>query len=259
MRSVDATGHHRGDGREETGSGGREQAGPVGAHPREHAAEDAVRVEFELTPEEWVEVSIQHHAASATVLGAERRAIGLFVAVVLVGALLGLLSGGVSAALTWLLAGGIGIALLRPLVRRARKKQFAQFASGGITNGLFGHHRVELREDGILNATAGYEWLVRWSAIERVEEGEGAFLVYNGPNSFMVIPHSAFRDAASLRRFADVFFERLEVARARRLEPPSAGATPNEMEAAQEGAPRGCGDVKVDEERRIEPEASDRA
>jgi hypothetical protein len=189
------------------------------------AAGETVSVEFELTPEEWVEVSIQHHAGSAEVRRAERTAMGLFVTIVLVGALLSLVSGSGAASLTWLLAGGIGIALLRPLIRRAREKQFGQFARSGITNGLFGPHRVELREEGVLNATEGYEWLVRWSAIERVEEGEGSFLVYNGPNSFMVIPHSAFRDAAGLRRFADVFFERLGAARARQLEPGEDAAT----------------------------------
>lgn len=170
-------------------------------------------VTFDLTPEEWVELSFRHHADTAEVRKAERSVVVLFIAIVLLASLLGLLYGGAAAALTWLLAGGVGVALLRPLLRGTRKRQFTRLAQAGITNGLFGTHRVELCEAGVLNATEGYEWLVRWSAIERVEDGDGAFLIYNGPSSFMVIPHSAFRDSASLRRFADVFFERLWAAR----------------------------------------------
>jgi len=58
----------------------------------------------------------------------------------------------------------------------------------------------------MLDATEGYDWLTRWSAIDRVEESEGAFLVYTGPNACLPIPHSAFRDSATLRRFADAFY-----------------------------------------------------
>lgn len=170
-------------------------------------------VTFEFTPEDWVAVSVRHYASSGEVRSAERTVLGLFVAIVVLVALLSLINGSSFMALTSLLLGGVAAALVPPLLRAGRKKQFTRFAEAGITNGLFGTHLVELREDGILNVTDGYEWLVRWSAVEKVDEGEGSFLVYNGPNSFMVIPHSAFRDSESLRRFADVFYERSRAAK----------------------------------------------
>jgi hypothetical protein len=173
-----------------------------------------VGVSFELTPEEWVEVSLEHTARSEFVRAAMRRIRGLYGAIVGLGALLAVLGGSPPYALVVLLAGGLAFAFLEPSVRRARRNQFAQFAEKGIANGMFGPHRVELRPEGMLDATEGYEWLTRWSAIDRVEEGEGAFLIYTGPNAFLPIPHSAFRDSATLRRFSETFFSRLEAGRA---------------------------------------------
>ncbi len=86
----------------------------------------------------------------------------------------------------------------------------------GITNGLFGPHRVELRDEGVLDSTTGYEWLTRWSSIERVEEANGTFMIYSGPNAFLPIPASAFRDSTILRAFGDRFFACLNDARATR-------------------------------------------
>jgi hypothetical protein len=80
----------------------------------------------------------------------------------------------------------------------------------GIANGMFGHHRVELRAEGVLDVTSGYEWMTRWTAIDRVEEVNGTFLVYTGPNAFLPIPSSAFPDADTLRAFGDRFYGSLE-------------------------------------------------
>jgi hypothetical protein len=166
-----------------------------------------VSVEFELTPEEWVEVSLEHHERQPTTRLAMRNVRALLAALLLVVAMLvGLLGGAGSVALTWLLAGGVLLAGVGPLVRSAQRAQLRRLAEVGIANGTFGHHRVELREDGLLDSTEAYERLTRWPAIERVERGEGAFLVYLGPNAFMPIPYSAFRDAESLRRFGDAFY-----------------------------------------------------
>lgn len=117
----------------------------------------------------------------------------------------------------WVLAGAGAMAFMNPALRAGRRAQTRKYAESGIANGMFGPHRVELRPEGMLDATEGYEWLTRWSAIERVEEGEGAFLVYTGPNALLPIPHTAFPDSSSLRRFSDAFFTLRESDRAKRL------------------------------------------
>ncbi len=131
----------------------------------------------------------------------------------------------------WLAAGGIVLAALNPIIRRSRRKQLEEFAATGIAHGMFGPHRVELRPEGMVDATEGYEWLTRWAAIDRVEESEGAFLIYTGPNAYLPIPHSAFRDSASLRRFSDVFYRLREAGRAPHLAAPE--STPSEQEEAE--------------------------
>jgi hypothetical protein len=173
---------------------------------RETGGQGRASVEFELTPEEWVEASLQHSETQPQIRKATRTVRILFATLVVLAALISLLDGASTAALTWLLVGGVVMAMLGPLLRSSRRKHIREYAATGIANGMFGPHRVELRPEGMLDVTEGYEWLTRWSAIERVEEGEGAFLVYTGPNALLPIPHSAFRDAASLRRFSDAFF-----------------------------------------------------
>lgn len=186
-------------------------------------APEVAQVEFELTPEEWVEVSLQHSSKSPHVLEATRKVRVLFGALITFAALISLLDGATAAAVIWLAAGSVVMAVMSPLLRAARRKQIKQYADSGIANGMFGPHRVELRPDGMLDSTDGYEWLTRWSAIDRVEEGEGAFLVYTGPNALLPIPHSAFRDSAELRRFSDAFYALREAHQTDRL---SAGSDP---------------------------------
>jgi YcxB-like protein len=190
---------------------------------------DIIGVEFELTPEDWIEVQLEHSSRSILLRQARRNVRVLFGLVVGLLALLSVLEGASSVALTWLLAGGVAVAALGPILRNAQRKQLRRFSQTGIANGMFGHHRVELRADGILDATSGYELLTRWSSVERVEESEGAFLVYWGPNAFLAIPHTAFPDSETLRRFADAFYALRE--RAGRPELPAHGAMSGEGDA----------------------------
>lgn len=166
-----------------------------------------IAVEFELTPEDWVEVSLEHSWRSKQLREARRTIRALVATIFVVLALLGLLNGSTGMAVVSLLVGGVLFAALDPLLRSSQRSQLRRFAVTGIANGMFGRHRVELRPEGMLDATEGYDWLTRWPAIDRVEEGEGAFLVYTGPNALLPIPHSAFRDSATLRSFADAFYQ----------------------------------------------------
>jgi hypothetical protein len=170
------------------------------------AADEPVLVEFELTPEEWVEVSLQHAAKQPQILKAVRNMRMAFAVLMLALAALFFLGGMSGAGYVFLIAAVFMSATMGPMIRSAQRKRTLEYARSGIANGMFGPHRVELRPEGMLDVTEGYEWLTRWGAIERVEEGEAAFLVYTGPNSLLPIPHSAFRDSASLRRFSDAFF-----------------------------------------------------
>jgi hypothetical protein len=164
-----------------------------------------VAIEFELTPEEWVEVSLQHSSRSPQVIEATRRVRILFGALVLLATLISLLDGALTAAFVWLVVGLVVMAVMAPALRAGRRRQVRRYAQSGIQNGMFGRHRIELRAEGIMDSTEGYDWLAKWSAIERVEEGEGSFLIYTGPNALLPIPHTAFRDPAELRRFSDAF------------------------------------------------------
>jgi YcxB-like protein len=184
---------------------------------------DPVAVEFELTPEEWIEANVQHSTRSAMFKAAKRRVRIMFGLLLVLLALLGYTMGSATVALTWLVAGGVGLAVLGPALDRSQRRQLKRFADEGIGAGMFGRHRVELRPEGVLDSTDGYEWLARWPSIERVEEGDGAFLIYSGPNRFLLIPHSAFPDSATVRHFADTFYALRERARAPRLPEPGQG------------------------------------
>jgi hypothetical protein len=179
---------------------------------------ETVSIEFELTPEDWAEASLAHAKKSPLVREAMRRFQVAFVLIIACLALLGLLEGSTSLAVTFLLAGAVAMALIGPALRSGRRRQTLKYAREGIANGTFGHHRVELRPEGMLNRTEGYEWLTYWSSIERVEEGKGSFAVYTGPNAVVIIPHTAFPDSASLRQFSETFFALREADERKRIE-----------------------------------------
>ena len=167
---------------------------------------DPVVVEFELTPEDWVEVSMQHAEKSPQIQEAVKNVRVLFGALIVLAALISLLDGALTGAVIWLLAGLVVMAMMTPALRSGRRRQVKRYAESGIANGMFGPHRVELRPEGMVDRTDGYEWLTYWSAIERVEEGDGSFLIYTGTNAILPIPHTAFPDASALRRFSEAFF-----------------------------------------------------
>jgi hypothetical protein len=181
-----------------------------------------VAIEYELTPEEWIEVQLEHSGRSEAVKTAKVRVRVTFGALFCLLALLGWLMGSTTVALTWLIAGALGMGLLGPALTKSQRKQLERLAREGVGVGMFGPHRVELRPDGVLDSTTGYEWLQRWHAIDRVEEAENAFLIYSGRHRFLPIPHSAFPDAETLRRFADTFYALREGSSSPRL--PESGA-----------------------------------
>ncbi len=175
---------------------------------------EPVSVEFELTPEEWIEVSVQHSSNSPQVREAQRTVQLLVGAIIVLAALISVLDGSATAGFIWLLVGLVVMAFMKPALRAGQRRQITKLAETGITNGMFGPHRVELRPDGMLDSTTEYEWLARWSSIERVEEGQGCFLIYTGPHALLPIPHTAFPDSESLRRFSDAFFGYVKDAKA---------------------------------------------
>ena len=169
-----------------------------------------ITVEFEFTPEDWATANATHSWNSELTKKALTQMQALFAVIVGLMSLL-LFIGGASVvgALVMAFTGALLVGALKPLVRHSQKRQIKKVAELGLINGIFGPHRVELRDDGILDSTTGYEWLVKWSAIEDIKESDGAFLIYSGANSFLTIPSSAFPDNETLRAFGDRFFERL--------------------------------------------------
>ena len=178
---------------------------------------DWVAVEFELTPEDWVELSLEHAWRSKSLAEARRMVRLLLIAIFVLLMVLFLLQGSSALAVTVLFAGGLLLAVLDPLLRRSQRGQLRKVAAAGLAHGTFGPHRVELRPEGMVDVTDSYQWLTRWPAIDRVEEGDGAFLIYTGPNALLPIPHSAFRDGASLRQFSEAFYRLKEGGRGKAL------------------------------------------
>ena len=170
---------------------------------------DVVTVEFEFTPEDWARANATHSWNSELTKKALKQMQVLFAMIVGLMALLMLLGGSAVGAIAMLLAGTVLVGVLKPLVRISQRRQIKKVANLGLINGIFGPHRVELRDEGILDSTTGYEFLVRWSAIEDIKESDGSFLIYSGANSFLTIPSSAFPDTETLRAFGDRFFEGL--------------------------------------------------
>ncbi len=165
-----------------------------------------IEVSFDLTPEEWVEVALEHNMRSPIYLKARKDSTIVFGAIMVLLTVFSWLSGLGLLSLAWLLGGGIVTALMPKLIERSHRKQYQRFAEDGIANGMFGTHRVRLLDEGVLDETDAYQWLTRWHAIDRVADGSDSFMIYTGTNSFLPIPHSAFRDAETLRAFADRFY-----------------------------------------------------
>lgn len=182
-----------------------------GARPTSDQA--SVSVRFQLTPEDWTEACAVHYLGTEETRKAVRQVRILFLLSGGLGVLLGLLGGPLSTVVLWALFGFGGATVFPRLLRRTQRRQLRKMSRAGILNGMFGLHRVELREDGILNSTSGYEMLVRWPSVEKVEETEGMFMVYTGPHSFLIIPTSAFVDLETTRAFADAFYRRVSGAR----------------------------------------------
>lgn len=164
--------------------------------------------EFELTPEDWEDVNAVHLFESRLhreQLGRVRGASALLFVTL---ALLTLLLGWGSGALMFAAAALIFPVFVGPMQRRAQRQALRKLTEQGIANGTFGHHTVEVRDEGLFHSTHACESLFRWHAIDRVKEKDGNFLVYIGPNAFLPIPATAFPDSAALRRFAHAFYER---------------------------------------------------
>ena len=165
--------------------------------------------EFELTPEDWEEMNAVHLFDSSLhhQLVGRTRVVSVLLFMTL--AALSLLLGFTIGAIIFGATGLVVPALIGPMHRHAQRRALRKLGEQGISNGTFGHHRVEVRDEGLFHATHAYESLIRWHAIEEVKEKADSFFVYTGPNAFLPIPVTAFPDSDSLRGFADAFFEQM--------------------------------------------------
>lgn len=171
---------------------------------------DVVSVEFELTRDDWIS-AVESHARERGASRDQLRRLRLLFGIVLAALVLMLLwEGSTTAAALFAVLGAGWVAATPILARRTRRRQLRRIATEGVGHGTFGRHRVALTDEGILDSTDGYDWLIHWSAVERVEERGGSLLVYNGSHSFLTIPLAAFPDRASFEAFSSRFFRGLE-------------------------------------------------
>ena len=189
------------------------------------STEPGPSVDFEITPEDWERVNGEHLFANP-IFRQTTRSLRIVVGLLLLTlAALTALLGSSSAALFFLIAAPLMVAGVGPLTRHAQMNSLRKLSRQGISAGTFGPHRVEIRPDGLYHRTEAFESVIRWHAVERVEEVAGHFFVYTGPNAFLPIPATAFPDSETLRDFADAFQKRMVSARPpERLEPIGSGA-----------------------------------
>lgn len=170
---------------------------------------DAVpAADFELTPEDWEEVNAVH--LLNTTLFAEQVSSArtlVFLLFTILAALMLLLNSTLGA----VLFGGTALVaplLVGPLQEKAQRQALKKMGEQGISAGTFGHHRIEVRDEGLYHETSAYEVLMRWHAIEDVKDHGNHLFVYTGTHAFIPIPTTAFPDQASFRRFADAFMKK---------------------------------------------------
>ena len=173
--------------------------------------------EFEITPEDWEEVNAVHlfDGPLHEELVRNNRAVSFLLLAAL--AALSFLLGWTVGSVLFIAAGLVIPVFVRPLQEHAQRSALKKLGRQGVSNGTFGRHRVEVREEGLLHQTDAFDVLVRWHAIDEVKERSDHIFIYTGPNAFLPIPVTAFPDSASLRTFADAFFARMARAREVRL------------------------------------------
>ncbi|NNM31720.1 MAG: YcxB family protein [Gemmatimonadetes bacterium] len=167
---------------------------------------EAITLEYDLTPEEWVAAMGMHHDATHLRRGDVKRLQAI------AGGLLGAVAVGACLMGLWVTAGvwaAISFAYVHSIpgqLKRQARLHLGKTAAEGVIEGLFGTHRIELREEGIADLTSGYETLVRWNAVEAVDHAEGLFIIHVGPHALIPIPESAFGGPEELRAFGDAFY-----------------------------------------------------
>ena len=170
------------------------------------SALEAITLEYELTPEEWVAAMGLHHDATHVRRGDVRRLQAI------TGGLLGAVAVGAWIMGFWVTAGiwaTISLAYVHSIpgqLKRQARLHLGRTAGEGVIAGLFGTHRIELRAEGIADITSGYETVFRWNAVEGVDHEEGLFIIHVGPHAFIPIPDSAFGGPEELRAFSDAFY-----------------------------------------------------
>lgn len=168
--------------------------------------DDAVpAADFELTPEDWEEVNAVHLMGTslfAEQVSSTRTLVFLLFTILatlmlVMGSTLGAVLFGATAVIAPLLVG--------PLQEKGQRQALKKMGEQGIGAGTFGHHRIEVRDEGLYHRTSAFEVLMRWHAIQDVKDQGDHLFVYTGTHAFIPIPTTAFPDQASFRRFADAF------------------------------------------------------
>ena len=167
---------------------------------------EAVTLEYDLTPEEWVAAMGVHQDSLHERRGDVKRL------QTITGSVLGVVAVGAWWMGMWFTAGvwaAISLAYVHSIPRQLKRQtriHLGKTAREGIIDGLFGTHRIELREEGIADITSGYETVIRWGAVEGVDHQDGLFIIHVGPNALIPIPDSAFGGPDELRAFSDAFY-----------------------------------------------------
>ncbi len=170
---------------------------------------DAVpAADFELTPEDWEEVNAVHLLGTSLFADQVRSAKTLVFLLFAVLASLMLVLGSTLGAVLFAATALVAPVIVGPLQEKAQRQALKKMGEQGISAGTFGHHRIEVREEGLIHETSAYEVRMRWHAIEDVQDKGNYLFVYTGTHSFIPIPTTAFPDTASFRRFADAFMKK---------------------------------------------------
>lgn len=182
--------------------------------------------EFHLTPEDWEEVNAVHLLGTSLYAEQVRSARTLVFALFMTLAVLMVMVGSSLGAVLFAATSLIAPFLVGPIQEKAQRQSLKKMGEEGVSNGTFGHHRIEVREEGLFHETSAYQILMRWHAIEDVKDRGDYLFVHTGTHSFIPIPNTAFPDTAAFRHFADAFMKKTLDARHGRPAISSAGPQP---------------------------------
>jgi hypothetical protein len=156
-------------------------------------------IEYDLTPADYAAFAAYHHSFPGAAGGSQRRLRYGFAAAYLAIFAVHLATGVRPRDYVWLALAVLWFVFVPRLYQRFVRRNVQRIAEQGLCRGSVGPHRMIVAAEGITDVTPHYEWMTRWSGVERVIRLPERLLIYVGTNAAFQVPRRAFA--------TDVIFE----------------------------------------------------